>query len=87
MAKRGSYAKGVVRREEILSGALEVIASAGIRGPPSRRSPTPSASASLACCTTSGPRMSCSPRSSASATNSTRSISRRRRRRPRASSA
>lgn len=32
MAKRGSYAKGVVRREEILSGALEVIASAGIRG-------------------------------------------------------
>ena len=32
MAGRGAYAKGVIRREEILRGALDVIARAGIRG-------------------------------------------------------
>jgi len=32
MARRGSYAKGVAKREEILSTALEVIAREGYRG-------------------------------------------------------
>jgi AcrR family transcriptional regulator len=32
MAKRGSYAKGVAKREEILTRALEVIAREGFRG-------------------------------------------------------
>src|SRR6478609_1303588 len=32
MAKRGSYAKGVAKREEILTSALEVIAREGFRG-------------------------------------------------------
>jgi AcrR family transcriptional regulator len=32
MAKRGSYAKGVAKREEILSRALDVIAQEGFRG-------------------------------------------------------
>lgn len=32
MARRGSYAKGIAKREEILQRALEVIARSGIRG-------------------------------------------------------
>ena len=32
MAKRGSYAKGVAKREEILTSALDVIAREGFRG-------------------------------------------------------
>lgn len=32
MARRGSYAKGVAKREEILERALEVVAREGIRG-------------------------------------------------------
>ncbi len=32
MAKRGSYAKGIAKREEILERALEVIARSGMRG-------------------------------------------------------
>src|SRR6185437_7414343 len=32
MAKRGSYAKGVANREEILTSALDVIAREGFRG-------------------------------------------------------
>lgn len=32
MAKRGSYAKGITKREEILTSALQVIAREGLRG-------------------------------------------------------